>query len=457
MALASQNARPQSFARTSNAYRASGRDRTRRIAGVSLLAVLGIGAVMYLMRHRDGASGGSIQTAAVAPTATGNPTMVPPSDPMARNPSHLVPLNPTGQPAQSAPPPQRPQPASFSMGTTPVKASDLAQIPNPAPSSAPIPTTQPSPIGALPSGGSPPPPAPVRDPLAVSTPTPSTITQPDPSALPADLQEFLSAADRATQMNRYAEARDRLNRVLLDPRTTDADRVAFRARIADLNATALFSPAPSPGDPLVDTVTVAGGDSLTKISRRTGSVTEPGMIARVNKLANPNALHVGQSLKVLRGPFHAVVSKSKFRMDIYAGPFPSATSLNTSPLPDGAEPGWVYIRSFDVGHGESGSTPIANFVVKDNSKLVDPAWANPRTGEKFASSDPKNPIGERWIGLEGLDEPSKKFTGFGVHGTIDPASIGHERSMGCVRLQAPDIEFIYELLMPRVSVVKIVP
>jgi lipoprotein-anchoring transpeptidase ErfK/SrfK len=57
----------------------------------------------------------------------------------------------------------------------------------------------------------------------------------------------------------------------------------------------------------------------------------------------------------------------------------------------------------------------------------------------------------------GVDEASKKFEGYGIHGTIEPQSIGREMSMGCVRLGAEDVALVYELLMPRVSVVKIVP
>ena len=159
----------------------------------------------------------------------------------------------------------------------------------------------------------------------------------------------------------------------------------------------------------------------------------------------------------MNGPFHAVVSKSAYRMDIYAGDPPSPSSIGTSLLACGAEPGWVYIRSFPVGLGADDGTPVANFVVRPNSKLVNPEWRNPRTGERFAANDPKNPIGERWIGLDGLDEASRGHTGFGVHGTIEPDSIGRSMSMGCIRLGDRDVEIVYELLAPRVSVVKVVP
>ncbi|HZW07868.1 MAG TPA: L,D-transpeptidase, partial [Phycisphaerales bacterium] len=84
-------------------------------------------------------------------------------------------------------------------------------------------------------------------------------------------------------------------------------------------------------------------------------------------------------------------------------------------------------------------------------------WVNPRTGEVFMPDDPKNPIGERWIGLEGTDENTRRFAGYGIHGTVDPESIGQQKSMGCVRMAPGDVEMIYEMLIDRLSTVKIVP
>jgi lipoprotein-anchoring transpeptidase ErfK/SrfK len=236
--------------------------------------------------------------------------------------------------------------------------------------------------------------------------------------------------------------------------------------MSELNQSLVFSPAVAQGDTLCDTYTVVSGDNIEKIMRKQNLLPDKMLIARVNKMADPNRLSVGQKLKVVKGPFHAIVSKSQFRIDIYAGDVPSPTAPTMLPssasMPEGVEPGWLYITSFPVGLGErspdgKGGTPLGNFVVKAGSKLMNPHWTNPRTGEKFDANDPKNPIGERWLGLEGLDEKSKAFTGYGIHGTIDPASVGHEMSMGCVRMNSADVELVYELLTPRVSVVKIVP
>jgi lipoprotein-anchoring transpeptidase ErfK/SrfK len=166
---------------------------------------------------------------------------------------------------------------------------------------------------------------------------------------------------------------------------------------------------------------------------------------------------VGQRLKVVRQPLHAVVHKGEYRLDLWAGPPlpPGATSI-PDPGPDGQAQGWTFIRSFRVGLGDGNSTPVGLFVVRPNSKLINPEWVNPRTRERFAADDPKNPIGERWIGLQGVDERSRPFLGYGIHGTIEPDSIGRQMSMGCVRLLPGDVEVVYDLLMPGVSTVRIV-
>ena len=43
------------------------------------------------------------------------------------------------------------------------------------------------------------------------------------------------------------------------------------------------------------------------------------LLGRVNGISDPRRIRATQTLKTVKGPFHAVVSKSKFTMDIYFG------------------------------------------------------------------------------------------------------------------------------------------
>jgi lipoprotein-anchoring transpeptidase ErfK/SrfK len=99
---------------------------------------------------------------------------------------------------------------------------------------------------------------------------------------------------------------------------------------------------------------------------------------------------------------------------------------------------------------------VGTFTVRKGSKMVNPPWVNPRTGEQFAGGDPKNPIGKHWIGIEGQGEAAA-YAGYGLHGTIEPESIGQQRSMGCVRMLADDIALMYELLTEQGSQIQIRP
>lgn len=448
MALQSQTLRGASGVRSSGALVKAQRSSQKRILGLMLLVlILGAGFI-YLVRNRDGggAAGLGPQTAkADGSAATG---AVPPlKEPIAA----AIPAAPKVEPTVLEMG-GRTRPSNATTPTNTLPAFTNATKPTTTPAADPATTPVASGAGtAAPPTGTPM----VRDPLATSQPA-AAPTTPDASGLPGELAAVQTLAERAIAEKRLVEARAQLNKILVDPRVGEKDRDGIRKWMTDLNKELVFSANAFPNDPISDTYKVEKGDSLIKISRKVNSVTESGFIQRVNGV-NPSTLRVGQQLKIVKGPFHAVVSKSAFRMDIYAGPSVAPSAIGTSGLGAGAEPGWIYICSFPVGLGEKGVTPIGAFTVKDQSKLINPPWVNPRTGEKFDKDDPKNPIGERWVGLQGLDEKTKAFTGYGIHGTVVPESIGKEMSMGCVRMNSADVEVVYEMLMGRSSVVKIVP
>ena len=64
---------------------------------------------------------------------------------------------------------------------------------------------------------------------------------------------------------------------------------------------------------------------------------------------------------------------------------------------------------------------------------VQDSWAK---GLKPVPPGPSNPLGTRWMGLNA--------PGVGIHGTDEPGSIGYSASHGCIRMQVPDAEWLYE-------------
>ena len=280
-------------------------------------------------------------------------------------------------------------------------------------------------------------------------PTGATGSQPQPTgALPstgssASVRSLIEEGDRAMSAGNPVQARVLYSRAYLSTDITRADQSTLRDKMSAISEDLLFSPRIAAGDPMVEAYTVASGDSLVRIAKRRELGTDWRLIQRTNRISNPSALKIGQKLKLIRGPFHAVVHKGDFRLDLFQG------------SPDEPER-WQYIRSFRVGLGAGNSTPLGTFVIRQNSKLVNPHWVNPRDGTKYDANDPKNPIGEFWLGWQGLGD-SAIITGYGLHGTIEPESIGSEKSMGCVRLGDADIALLYELLVEQISMVKVVP
>lgn len=236
-------------------------------------------------------------------------------------------------------------------------------------------------------------------------------------------------------------ARTRLSELLFSGNLNTADRARVRQELTELNKSLFFSKRMYANDDFTRRYTIQSGDSLERIARREGLSSDWRMIQRMNQITNPNAIRVGAQLKLPVGTFHAVVLKSDFLLDLYLQ------------NPNGR----VLIATYPVGLGEFDGTPTGNFVVKPNSRLINPQWRNPRTGEFFASDDPMNPIGERWLGLQGTDPSNKDMLGYGIHGTIDPDSIGKTESMGCVRMNDGDVHVVYDALTERGSTVQIRP
>lgn len=136
-------------------------------------------------------------------------------------------------------------------------------------------------------------------------------------------------------------------------------------------------------------------------------------LARLNRV-DPEDLQAGQQLKVVQGPFGAVVDLDEFCLTVHAH-------------------GW-YVHCCPIGTGAHDGTPTGEFKVEE--KLENPTWYNPDGGVVDAD-DPENPLGEFWLGLGNH---------IGIHGTIDPDSIGKAVSRGCIHLNDGDIDEVFALL-----------
>jgi len=114
-----------------------------------------------------------------------------------------------------------------------------------------------------------------------------------------------------------------------------------------------------------------------------------------------------------------VISRAKNRLFLYRGPKK-----------------W---KTFGVATGQPAyPSPAGRFTIV--TKQQNPWWYPPASpwaaGLSPVPPGPGNPLGTRWMGLS--------VSGVGIHGTPDAASIGYSASHGCIRMQIPDAEWLFE-------------
>jgi hypothetical protein len=338
---------------------------------------------------------------------------------------YLVPaIGGQATPEDAEPSASGPQPAPVAAAMADRPAPEVASAPDPAPPRAEVEVAAVSP----PHAGRPDPAPPAQAPLGSL-----------PSAARQRALDQLRVGLELAETNRPVDARRALTSALDSGALAPKDAEFARDALAGLNQRLVFSPEVVADDPYSQPYIVAPGDRLGGIVRQQNLAVDWRFILRVNRLLSERSLRAGQRLKLVTGPFHAEVIKSEFRLDLYQGTGASR----------------VFVASFPVGLGEYDQTPVGRFKVRPHSKLMNPQWTNPRTGRRYAADDPENPIGERWIGLMGDDEATRDMAGYGIHGTIEPESIGQSKSMGCIRMLPDDVALVYEVLTEGVSTVTI--
>ncbi|MDO9116489.1 MAG: L,D-transpeptidase family protein [Nitrospira sp.] len=179
---------------------------------------------------------------------------------------------------------------------------------------------------------------------------------------------------------------------------------------------------------------VRSGDTVLGIAGRFGADWQA--VAQANGLRNPDRIYPGQRLmvemrRIVPGLLeHGVIINVPEAMLYYF------------------ENGRVVFYA-GVGLGKPGRwrTPTGPFVVR--TKERHPTWEVPLSIQQEMEAEgrvvltrvppgPENPLGEFWLGLS--------IPGYGIHGTIAPASIGHYQSHGCIRMHPDDIRRLFALV-----------
>ncbi|RED64600.1 L,D-transpeptidase [Cohnella lupini] len=96
------------------------------------------------------------------------------------------------------------------------------------------------------------------------------------------------------------------------------------------------------------------------------------------------------------------------------------------------------VKSFSVATGKKPSyTPEGLFTIREKIKN------RPYYKENIKGGDPKNPLGDRWLGLK-VTLNGKTSYAYGIHGNNNEKSIGKYVSAGCIRMHNKDVRWLYE-------------
>ena len=171
---------------------------------------------------------------------------------------------------------------------------------------------------------------------------------------------------------------------------------------------------------------VKSGDALSKIAKKYN--TTVSLIKSLNN-KDTDIIRVGERLLVFNGKnsdnkntFSINVSKSKNTLDLLVND--------------------KLFKRYPVGTGKFGKTPEVDFFVYD--KIEEPPWTRPSDNKIIEYGDPENVLGTRWFALKSPE--NKELIGFGIHGTWERDSIGHQSSDGCVRMFNEDVEELFDLI-----------
>ncbi len=175
-----------------------------------------------------------------------------------------------------------------------------------------------------------------------------------------------------------------------------------------LNLKIIFSNTPTSQTVMHD---VVSGDTLGKLAKKYNTTIE---LIKINNNLKNNIIRIGRKLRIWTGTFNIYVDKSQ----------------NILILKDGEE----VVKVYNVSTGENNITPVGTFKV--STKLKDPVWFN--RGIVVPPESPSNVLGSRWLGFN--------IPGYGIHGTVEPETIGQQVTAGCVRMHNEQVEELYSLV-----------
>ena len=218
----------------------------------------------------------------------------------------------------------------------------------------------------------------------------------------------IKIARKLQKEGKYLEAQKIYERVLERPSLSKEIHEKVQTEYESLNMKMLFSRIESPGSVFY---TVAAGDSLYKLAQKNKTTID--LIKKSNGLKK-DVIQAGTKLKIVTGLFSIRVNKAENILTLF---------LDDKP-----------VKHYQVATGLDNGTPTGEFKIMN--RIENPTWF--KAGSVVPSGSPENFLGTRWMGFD--------YPGYGIHGTIEPKSIGQHVTSGCVRMRNEEVEELYIMI-----------
>jgi lipoprotein-anchoring transpeptidase ErfK/SrfK len=225
----------------------------------------------------------------------------------------------------------------------------------------------------------------------------------------------IASAEQLLASGKLAEALKLLSPWYGDPSLSPLQEHELMTLLSELAGTVVYSREHHLEPPYV----VREGDTLETIAHEHQVPWQ--LLANINALTQPEEVQPGQELKVVRGPFTAVVHLEKQEMALMVAGH--------------------YAGRFDIGVGQDRPQMEGDWVVKH--KLTNPTYYG-QEGQ-VAADDPQNPLGEYWIGLASA-EPTADVAPLGIHGSAESQQVQGDDPRGYIRLAPRDAQDVYHIL-----------
>ena len=322
-------------------------------------------------------------------------------------------------------PPSDPPPAALGAPTL-SDAAKGANLPNASPNTPSVPALPPA-FSAPPSAAvhniAPPP----EIPAAAGSAT--AAEKPTDSLLQTKFNTLMDAVRKNLDEGKLAEAQLALSILYTNPNLPADQAKQITDLLDQLAGTVIYSRqsyleppyAAQPGD-TIDSIAQKHKVPWQLLARING-LMPPG-VSNADETVKNQPLPPGKELKVVQGPFDAIVQLDKRQLTLmvqnrYAGRFP-------------------------IGVGRDQPKLDGQYTVGD--KKLNPTYYGP-DGVTINPNDPKNPLGGAWIGLTDR---------IGIHGAADARSIGRDDNLGTICVGDRDLQDLYGILSvgSRVTIVR---